>query len=631
MFQKALNYLLENWETVSGVLALVYELLISIFPTEKNKSIIDNAYKLIRFIIPNRSTKPSFIQKDGQVIKETKNHIIKMIVLFCLVSVSSFGQLNGRFKSIASYNADSSTVKTEVLGLQLMYGDIGALYYNHQHNPGKWRIFSDSIWSDLGSSSGSSFSLANGNGTTANTNKVDLGGTQTADVNIHSTNKNFTINTGSGETNLRASDSGTHFGHVQVGGTYAIMEAGTGTSGADNNTGISLSPDEINQTSFTPTSTSVVDLQGPQVHISSVASLSNGESDIDVSSTAGIQLYNENNTIDVSNKYYNQIEQYTDAPTHTTIADVQSGLSAVPSGTVGRNAITYAKTTNTAATAGISVNTVGISGTETSVTASTSGDITLLGNPLINTSRISNTSQSNVLGFNSSTGRVTYFTTPAATPAGSNKQIQFNNSGAFGASSKFIADASITSMQILAPIGAGANGVNTINNRYVLITDENNTNQVKLQITDLTATVPFIIAGSSLTLNTGILGDININPLGNLKISGLTLSNTNDYVLSYDGSSVAQYMASTAILKNSATLDFPSTLAQTDSDLTVTVTGAALGDGCTIGAPNGSMLSGAIYSCWVSASNTVSVRFSVYGATPKDPASGTFNVFVFKQ
>lgn len=80
-----------------------------------------------------------------------------------------------------------------------------------------------------------------------------------------------------------------------------------------------------------------------------------------------------------------------------------------------------------------------------------------------------------------------------------------------------------------------------------------------------------------------------------------------------------------------ATLDFPNTLAQTDSDLTVTVTGAAVGDEVILGVPNASTQTGSCFSAWVSAANTVTVRFSVYGITAKDPASGSFKVSVIKR
>lgn len=104
---------------------------------------------------------------------------------------------------------------------------------------------------------------------------------------------------------------------------------------------------------------------------------------------------------------------------------------------------------------------------------------------------------------------------------------------------------------------------------------------------------------------------INITTTGGLKIgpSGVTVTN---------------------ILSGFNTLDFPSTLAQTDSDLPITVTGAADGDVVRLGVPNGSVQAGSIYTAWVSAANTVTVRFSVYGVTAKDPASGTFKAMVVK-
>lgn len=82
-------------------------------------------------------------------------------------------------------------------------------------------------------------------------------------------------------------------------------------------------------------------------------------------------------------------------------------------------------------------------------------------------------------------------------------------------------------------------------------------------------------------------------------------------------------------LKGSAALDFPSTAATAVNDLTITVTGAQVGDGCVVGAPNASVTATATYSCWVSATNTVTIRLST-DAT-ENPTSGTFTVFVKKQ
>lgn len=82
-------------------------------------------------------------------------------------------------------------------------------------------------------------------------------------------------------------------------------------------------------------------------------------------------------------------------------------------------------------------------------------------------------------------------------------------------------------------------------------------------------------------------------------------------------------------LTGSATLDFASTLTQAGTDLTITVTGAAVGDPVSLGPP-AALLSASLYTAWVSSANTVSVRFNNYSAGTLDPASGTFNVVVWK-
>lgn len=83
-------------------------------------------------------------------------------------------------------------------------------------------------------------------------------------------------------------------------------------------------------------------------------------------------------------------------------------------------------------------------------------------------------------------------------------------------------------------------------------------------------------------------------------------------------------------LTNTATLDFGSTAAQGASDLTITVTGAASGDAVTVGAPSGSVPSNGTFFGWVSAANTVTVRYANNSSGALDPASGTFRVSVIK-
>ena len=84
------------------------------------------------------------------------------------------------------------------------------------------------------------------------------------------------------------------------------------------------------------------------------------------------------------------------------------------------------------------------------------------------------------------------------------------------------------------------------------------------------------------------------------------------------------------LLTATATLDFGSTTAQNSADLTVTVTGAAVGDVVALGVPNGSVNAKTCFTAWVSATNTVTVRFNNYSSASVNPASGTFKVSVLK-
>lgn len=122
--------------------------------------------------------------------------------------------------------------------------------------------------------------------------------------------------------------------------------------------------------------------------------------------------------------------------------------------------------------------------------------------------------------------------------------------------------------------------------------------------------------------------------------AGVMLANTNaagdtlfvDRIQGLHGvNAVKQTDSSVAIsigLQATATLDFPSTNAQTSSDLTITVTGAVSGDDVVLGIPSGSALTNSSFSAWVSAANTVTVRYNNYSSGTQNPASGSFGVTV---
>jgi hypothetical protein len=81
-------------------------------------------------------------------------------------------------------------------------------------------------------------------------------------------------------------------------------------------------------------------------------------------------------------------------------------------------------------------------------------------------------------------------------------------------------------------------------------------------------------------------------------------------------------------LSNTGTLNFGSTAAQTSADLTITVTGAVVGQSAKVVPPLASMQANTLYSAHVSAADTVTVRFHNYSAGAIDPASGSFLVIV---
>jgi len=63
---------------------------------------------------------------------------------------------------------------------------------------------------------------------------------------------------------------------------------------------------------------------------------------------------------------------------------------------------------------------------------------------------------------------------------------------------------------------------------------------------------------------------------------------------------------------------------------TVTVTGAATGDVVSLGIPVSSNDANSNYSAWVSAANTVTIRFNNYSSVGINPSNGTYRVSVLK-
>ena len=117
--------------------------------------------------------------------------------------------------------------------------------------------------------------------------------------------------------------------------------------------------------------------------------------------------------------------------------------------------------------------------------------------------------------------------------------------------------------------------------------------------------------------------------------SGTNLTTAEAGAVEFDGTNLLFTPSATRHTVNhgltgSATLNFPSTTTLLSADLTITVTGAADGDVVSLGVPNTAVNANTSYSAWVSAANTVTVRFNNYSSGTVDPASALFKVFVTK-
>jgi len=119
--------------------------------------------------------------------------------------------------------------------------------------------------------------------------------------------------------------------------------------------------------------------------------------------------------------------------------------------------------------------------------------------------------------------------------------------------------------------------------------------------------------------------------------SGTNLTTPEDGAVEYDGTNYAVSVSSTRYilaktLTATAVIDFPSVTGVGTSTQTVTVTGAADGDVVSLGVPNAlASVSGVIYSAYVSAANTVTIKYSNNNSfSAINPPSATFRVSVIK-
>jgi hypothetical protein len=104
---------------------------------------------------------------------------------------------------------------------------------------------------------------------------------------------------------------------------------------------------------------------------------------------------------------------------------------------------------------------------------------------------------------------------------------------------------------------------------------------------------------------------------------------TTKFAVNATGVAVGGGTTVTKILSATATLDFGSTAAGAVADLTITVTGAAVGDVVALAIPTAAITTTGAYDKWVSAADTVTVRFiHAHPSNAEDPGSGSFRAMV---
>ncbi len=140
------------------------------------------------------------------------------------------------------------------------------------------------------------------------------------------------------------------------------------------------------------------------------------------------------------------------------------------------------------------------------------------------------------------------------------------------------------------------------------------------------------------TINQGnaLINSINA---GNIALNGYVTNSylTSNYTTTTNMNAAIAAAVSAATggvtsVSGSGVIDFPATAGANRSDATITVTGAAVGDAVALATPLGLIFSeNTVVSAWVSAADTVTIRFSNNGNGGSiNPPSATFKAVVFK-
>lgn len=183
-----IKFVTEHYAQISTIILALYEILVRVFPTGKNRSLIDLAWKIINAVLPNK-------KDDGT--KRT----IKMITFFVLLTtVSAYSQTVGTFQAVRYGKGSPPTtgVDTVILNANPTQYPIGTLI-REINSDSLYYKFPDGFWHPLvgGGSGGSGLTTAD-NGLTVNpAGNVQLGGELLDHTNITGASFDLSFNTNS--------------------------------------------------------------------------------------------------------------------------------------------------------------------------------------------------------------------------------------------------------------------------------------------------------------------------------------------------------------------------------------------------------------------------------------------------
>lgn len=164
-----------------------------------------------------------------------------------------------------------------------------------------------------------------------------------------------------------------------------------------------------------------------------------------------------------------------------------------------------------------------------------------------------------------------------------------------------------------------ANAVSQIANCLIIIADSG---KLKLKLEDGSVKV---IADESIISNCAKLNASNTFTKAQVfesSVSAISVQ-TNSLV-------VGQGTALQKAISVLANLDFPATAKNVASDLTINIPGAAISDVVSLGVPANAVMPNSCFTAWVSAADTVTIRFNNYSTANLNPPLGSFRVEVKK-